>query len=53
MKTLPNCENPSSNPLQIACGGIQEAACDFVNCFVSPEMILKRAMVLLFKLIDR
>jgi hypothetical protein len=27
-----NCENPSSNPLQIACCGIQEAACDFVNC---------------------
>jgi hypothetical protein len=26
MKTLINCENPSSNPLQIACCGIQEAA---------------------------
>jgi len=35
MKTLTYCENPSSNPLQIACCGIQEAACDPVNCSVS------------------
>jgi hypothetical protein len=35
MKTLTNCENTSSNPLQIACCGIQEAACDSVNCSVS------------------
>jgi len=35
MKTLSNCENPFSNPLQIACCGIQEATCDSVNCFVS------------------
>jgi hypothetical protein len=40
MKTLTNCENPSSNCLQIACCGIQEAACDSVNCFFKPEMIL-------------
>ena len=31
MKTLTNCENPSSNPLQIACCGIQEATCDPVQ----------------------
>ncbi len=37
METLTNCENPSSNPLQIACCDIQEAACDFVNCSVSWE----------------
>jgi hypothetical protein len=30
-----NCENSSSNPLQIACCGIQEAACGSVNCYVS------------------
>ncbi len=35
MKTLTNCENRSINPLQIACCGIQEAACDSVNCSVS------------------
>jgi hypothetical protein len=35
MKTLTNCENPSSNPLQIACCGIPEADCDSVNCSVS------------------
>jgi hypothetical protein len=35
MKTLPNCENSSSNPLQTACCGIQAAACDSVNCSVS------------------
>ncbi len=35
MKTLTTCGNPSSNPLQIACCGIQEATCDYVNCSVS------------------
>jgi hypothetical protein len=34
IKTLVNCENPYSNPLPIACCGIQEAACDSVNCSV-------------------
>jgi hypothetical protein len=32
MKTLTNCENPSSNPLQTACFGIQKPAYDSVNC---------------------
>jgi hypothetical protein len=35
MKTLTNCENPSRNPLQNACCGIQEAACNSVNYSVS------------------
>ncbi len=35
MKTLSNCENPSSNPLQTACCGIQEPTYDSVNCSVS------------------
>jgi hypothetical protein len=35
MQTLTNCENTSNNPLQIACCGIQEAACDSINCSVS------------------
>jgi hypothetical protein len=34
LKTLIKFENPSSNPLQIACCGIQEAACDSFNCSV-------------------
>jgi hypothetical protein len=38
MKTLTNCENLSSNPLQTACCGIQEAACDSVNCSVSRRL---------------
>jgi hypothetical protein len=29
MTTLTNCKNPSSNSLQIACCGIQEAVDDF------------------------
>jgi hypothetical protein len=37
MKTLTNCENPSGNPLQIACCSIQEAACDSVDCSVSRD----------------
>ncbi len=49
MKTLTNSENPSSTPLQIACCGIQIAACDSVNCSVS-QMILWRVTVLLFKI---
>ncbi len=32
MKSLINCENPSSNPLQGACFGFTEAACDDKNC---------------------
>ncbi len=35
MRTLTNCENPSSNPLQNASCCIQEAACDSVNYSVS------------------
>jgi hypothetical protein len=35
MKKLSHCENPSSNPLQNAFCGIQEAACDSVNYFVN------------------
>ncbi len=35
MKTLTNYENLFSNRLQIACCGIQEAACVSVNCSVS------------------
>jgi hypothetical protein len=38
-ETLINCENPSSNPLEIASCGIQEATCDTVYCSV---MILKK-----------
>ncbi len=34
-KTLTYCENPFINHLQNACCGIQEAACDSVNCSVS------------------
>ncbi len=32
MKSLTNCENPSSNLLQRACSGFPEAACDSKNC---------------------
>jgi hypothetical protein len=32
MKLLTNCENRSSNPLQEACSGFQEAACDSKIC---------------------
>ncbi len=35
MKTVNNCENPSTNPLHTACCGIQELAYDSVNCSVS------------------
>jgi hypothetical protein len=35
MKTLTNCKNPSSNPLQTACCGIDEPAYDSVSCSVS------------------
>ncbi len=35
MKTLTNFEDPYWNPLQNACCGIQEAACDSVNCSLS------------------
>ncbi len=35
MKPLTNFKNPSSNPLQTACFGIQEPTCDSVNCSVS------------------
>jgi hypothetical protein len=38
MKTLTYCGNPSSNPLQIAYCGIQEAACDSVNCSVRRKL---------------
>ncbi len=48
MKALTICENPSSNPLQTACCGIQEAARDSVNCSGSQEMILNHVTVLLF-----
>jgi hypothetical protein len=49
MKTVINCENPSSNPLQNACCDIQEAACDSANCSVSRKEFL-RIMALLFKI---
>jgi hypothetical protein len=32
MKTLSNCKNPSSSPLQAACVAAQEPAYDSVNC---------------------
>ncbi len=31
MKSLTNCENPSSSPLQGACSGLPKAACDPEN----------------------
>ncbi len=48
MKTLSNCENPSSNPLQTACCGIQEPAYDSENCSVSQRWFWKLVTVLLF-----
>jgi hypothetical protein len=50
MKSLANCENPSSNRLQGACSGfliaacgsqtvvVPKAACDHNNCFKKPAM---------------
>jgi hypothetical protein len=35
MKILTNFEDPHFNPLQIACCGIQGAACDSEKCSVS------------------
>ncbi len=35
MKSLTNCENPSSNPLQGGRSGSPEAACDSKSCFES------------------
>jgi hypothetical protein len=32
MKSLPNCEIPSNNPLQRACSGFLIAACAFKSC---------------------
>ncbi len=46
MKTLANYENPSSNPLQTACCGLQEPV---YKLFRKPEMTLSRVTVLLFK----
>jgi hypothetical protein len=31
-KSLTNCEKPSSNPIQGACCGFPEAACDSKSC---------------------
>jgi hypothetical protein len=36
-------EDPYRNHLQNACCGIQEAACDSVNCSVKLEMMLKNS----------
>jgi hypothetical protein len=41
MKSLINCENPSSKPLQKACSGISIAACDNKNCSEKPTVVLK------------
>jgi hypothetical protein len=38
MKSLNNCENHSSNPLQEACFGFQEAACDSESCSETEEV---------------
>jgi hypothetical protein len=35
MKSLPNCENPYSNPLQGACSGFLIATFDTKSCFPS------------------
>ncbi len=50
MKTPSNFEDPHWNPLQNACCGIQEAACDSLSCSVSLRWFLKRVLVLLFKI---
>ncbi len=41
VKSLTNCEIPSSNPLQRACSGFLIAVCASKSCFRNPSVILK------------
>jgi hypothetical protein len=44
VKTVTNCENPFSNPLQEACSCFPKAAGDFKSCSKSQPVILKRVL---------
>jgi hypothetical protein len=39
MRSLTNCEIPSSNPLQRACSGFLTAACAFKSCSETPVIL--------------